>query len=258
MVLGAFLACGKTQGGEANSKKEEGAKNSLSAKPAKNSEGAKPGSKAAEAQNPPEETDTAKPTPSEQASGKKNSVPSPVAQVGQEAPDFTLTGVDGKEWNLHAQRGKVVVLEWFNPECPFVKTAHNEGQLKNSASELAKKGVVWVAINSNAKGKQGFGKEVNLAGQKAFNLSHPVLLDPSGAVGKLYRATRTPHMMVVDAEGKLAYRGALDNTGGGDAEDAPMGVVINYVEKAVGELLAGKAVTESEVRPWGCGVKYGK
>ena len=100
------------------------------------------------------------------------SAEAPKAELGKPAPDFTLTGVDGKTWKLSDQRGKVVVLEWFNPECPFVVGAHTKGQLKTSAADLAKKGVVWVAINSNAEGKQGFGKEKNLKGQKDFGLSH--------------------------------------------------------------------------------------
>ena len=217
---------------------------------------------AAPKQGPSGEVNAAPATSKAQASEKKEQPSTKAAgtplAIGESAPDFSLVGVDGNSWKLSDHKGKVVVLEWFNPECPYVKIAHNTGQLKTAADRLTKKGVVYVAINSNAEGKQGFGREKNLAGQKAFNLTHPILLDPKGTVGKQYRATRTPHMMVIDASGKLAYRGAVDNTGGGDASDAPMGVVVNYVEKAVDELLAGKPVSESEVRPWGCGVKYAK
>ena len=189
------------------------------------------------------------------AEANKPTSPAVKAKIGQPAPDFTLKGLDGTAWTLSDHIGKVVVLEWFNPECPYVKIAHNEGTLKTGAADLMKTGVVYVAINSGAKGRQGHGADINTKGKKDFGMTHPVLLDPEGAVGRTYRATRTPHMMVVDQKGYLAYRGALDNSGGGDLSDAPGGLR-NYVTSAVSELMAGKPVTESETRPWGCGVKY--
>ena len=217
---------------------------------------AKPEAKAAAK---PEAKAAAKPEANAAAKPEANAAAKPEAtakaEIGKPAPDFTLKGLDGAEWKLSDHKGKIVVLEWFSPSCPYVKIAHEEGRFKTGAAELMKKDVVYVAINSNAEGKPGFGVEANKKGKETFGMTHPVLLDPEGKVGRTYRATRTPHMMVIDQKGVLAYRGALDNSQGGEASDAPGGLK-NYVTAAVAELQAGKSVTESENKPWGCGVKY--
>ena len=114
------------------------------------------------------------------------------AEVGKPAPDFALKDLDGKTWSLHELRGKTVVLEWFNPECPFVRMSHTKGSLVGTAKRHTDLGVVWLAINSSAAGKQGNGLEKNLEGKKRYDLSHPILLDASGEVGRSFGATNTP------------------------------------------------------------------
>ena len=177
------------------------------------------------------------------------------AEVGKSAPDFTLTDVDGKTVRLADFKGKTVVLEWFNPECPFVKLAHGKGSLKTMAAEQTQKGVVWLGINSAAPGKQGHGREVNVKGKEGFGLSHPILLDETGVVGKAYGATNTPHMFVIDPQGVLVYAGGLDDTGGGEPESGD--VVKNYVALALGAVASNQQVAESRSKAWGCSVKYG-
>jgi peroxiredoxin len=178
------------------------------------------------------------------------------AEVGKPAPDFTLKDLDGKETKLSAYKGKVVVLEWFNPGCPFVKKSHTKGSLVSTAKKHAKNGVVWLAVNSGAAGKQGAGAEANREGAKTFNMDHPILLDDSGAVGKLYGATNTPHMFVVNAEGTLVYKGAIDNSPDGEGESPTGGKLVSYVDEAITAVNAGKPVATAETKAYGCGVKY--
>lgn len=178
------------------------------------------------------------------------------ATIGALAPAFTLTDLDGKTVKLADHRGKFVVLEWFNPGCPFVNASHQKGSLVTTAKSWQDKGVVWLAINSSAQGKQGFGVEVNQAGKTKFNLSHPILLDPDGAVGKAYGAMHTPHMYVIDKDGKLAYQGAIDNSPDGEGDSPTSGALVNYVSQALEELSAGKPVSVSSTSSYGCGVKY--
>jgi peroxiredoxin len=177
------------------------------------------------------------------------------AELGKPAPDFELKDVDGKAVKLSDYKGKTVVLEWFNPECPYVVYAHTKGPLKGLDAKTATDGVVWLAINSSAAGKEGSGAEKNKKMRKEWNMAATLLIDEEGVVGRMYGAKSTPHMYIVDSKGNLAYRGGLDN--------APMGKVdtegtepVNYVETALAELKAGKAVSKSETKAYGCGVKY--
>jgi peroxiredoxin len=176
------------------------------------------------------------------------------AQIGKPAPDFELVDLDGKTTKLSDHAGKIVVLEWFNPDCPFVKRNHESGVLKELGKQLRAKGVVLLAINSGAPGKQGHGKEANVAGRDRYGIDYPILLDESGAVGRAYGAKATPHMFVVDAKGVLAYAGAIDNAPDGDPDD---GKLVDYVSQAVEELSAGKPVSVPETKAYGCSVKYG-
>jgi peroxiredoxin len=175
-------------------------------------------------------------------------------EVGKPAPDFSLPDLDGKTVQLSQFKGKTVVLEWFNPDCPFVKANHTKGSLKGMAKRFADKGIVWLAVNSNAAGKQGHGADVNRKGKETYGIDYPILLDEKGDVGKMYAARTTPHMYIIDPQGVLVYKGAIDNTPGSDPE--PEDKVVNYVETALGELSAGKAVTTKETEPYGCSVKY--
>ena len=177
------------------------------------------------------------------------------AAVGSPAPDFTLTDTDGKTVTLSSFRGKIVVLEWFNPDCPFVVNAHGEkGVLRSMASAWAAKNVAWLAINSSGEGKQGHGLDRNKTARTGYAMSHPVLLDPAGSVGRSYGAKTTPHVFVIDAKGTLIYKGAVDN--------APMGEIPEgsvrepWLQTALEEAVAGKPVTKADTRSYGCSVKY--
>jgi peroxiredoxin len=178
-------------------------------------------------------------------------------EPGQPAPDFMLKDLDGKPMRLSDQKGKIVVLEWFNPECPFVKASHTKGSLVGTAKKYTSQGVVWWAINSSAPGKQGNGADKNRVAQKTFGMEHPILVDESGQVGHLYGATNTPNLFVIDANGKLAYRGAIDNSPDGEKGSPQGGTLVNYVDQAVGDLKSGKAVETAATKPYGCSVKYG-
>ena len=150
----------------------------------------------------------------------------------------------------------MVVLEWFNPECPFVRAAHTKGSLVGDADRQQSKGVVWVAINSGGPGKQGHGVDKNRAGRERFGMKHPVLLDESGQVGRQYGAEHTPHMYVIDAKGTLVYKGAIDNSPDGEGESPSGGKLINYVDAALADLAAGRPVATAETEAYGCSVKY--
>lgn len=180
------------------------------------------------------------------------------AEVGKPAPDFTLKGLDGKEVKLSKLKGKIVVLEWFNPGCPYVKKSHTVGSLVDTAKKHGDKGVVWLAINSSAPGLQGNELSINTESAKAWAMTHPVLRDEAGTVGKAYGATNTPHMFVIDKKGVLAYAGAIDNSPDAEKKSAPDGKLVNYVDDAVAALAAGKPVAVTTSKAYGCSVKYAK
>ncbi len=180
----------------------------------------------------------------------------PAASLGAAAPGFDLPDVDGKLVSLAQYKGKTIVLEWFNPECPFVRNSHIKGSLVNTAEKHSQAGVVWLAVNSSAAGRQGHGVEQNRAARGTYKLSHPILLDEDGRVGRLYGATRTPHMFVIAPTGELVYRGAIDNSPDGEGESAEGGKLVNYVEEALAALKAEKKPEVAETEAYGCGVKY--
>jgi peroxiredoxin len=201
------------------------------------------------------------PTPDPKAPGDSKAAsaanPASAAEVGKPAPDFTLTDYEGKSHHLADYKGKIVVLEWFNADCPFVKASHGKGSLKGLSKRAAEKGVVWLGINSSASGKQGHGPERVAEGRKSFGFENPVLADEAGKVGHLYGATNTPHMFVIDAQGTLAYRGAIDNSPDGEGDSPTGGKLVNYVDAALEALVAGRAVEVKETKAYGCSVKYG-
>lgn len=178
----------------------------------------------------------------------------PKAELGKPAPVFELTSIDGDKVDLAKYKGKTVVIEWFNPGCPFVKRNHGEGPLKDMAAKMAERGVVWLAVNSGAPGKQGNGIDVNKAARDAWALKHPILLDETGVVGKAYGAEHTPQMYVVDPNGVLVYRGAIDNAPDGDPMDGDK--VVNYVDAALQDVAAARPVAKAETQAYGCSVKY--
>ncbi|MBL8762634.1 MAG: thioredoxin family protein [Phycisphaerae bacterium] len=172
-------------------------------------------------------------------------------KIGEKAPEFTLKDTEGKEHALSSLSGKVVVLEWFNPDCPFVVKQH---EVTSTMADLVKKygdKVVFLAINSSAPGKQGSGQERNAKAKTDWKIDFPILLDETGEVGKAYQSKNTPTMYVIDTAGKLAYWGAIDDDSGPDKAGKT-----NYVAKALDEILAGKPVSQSKTKPYGCNVKY--
>ena len=199
--------------------------------------------------------DTSQPT-TNAASAPATPASSGNAEVGKPAPDFALKDLDGKEVKLSSFKGKTVVLEWFNPGCPFVKASHTKGSLKDAAARNTAKGVVWLSINSGAPGKQGYGVEANREGAKTFSMNNPILIDEAGTVGKTYGATNTPHIMVIDDKGTLVYRGAVDNSPDGEGESPTGGKLVSYVDTALTNLSAGQPISPSETKAYGCGVKY--
>lgn len=177
--------------------------------------------------------------------------------VQQPAPDFTATGANGQPIQLSAHKGKVVVLEWTNHDCPFVKKHYESGNIPKLQKEAAAQGVVWLQVISSAPGQQG---HVNAATAKQVNdyrESKPAgtVLDESGAVGKLYGARTTPHIFVIDQQGKLAYKGGIDSIPSNRPEDIAQAEP--YARNAIQATLKGQQVAKASTQPYGCSVKYG-
>lgn len=176
-----------------------------------------------------------------------------VAVVGQPAPDFTLPSVGGETFSLSSQAGKTVVLEWFNPDCPFVKYAYEEGLVPKLAKRWTDKGVVWAAVNSGAPGKQGTGRDRNAKAKADWGMPGPVLLDESGSVGKLFEAKTTPQIVVINPEGVLVYNGALDNAPRGETRGAAF---TNHTEEVLEQVTRDGTAPYGRQKPYGCSVKY--
>jgi hypothetical protein len=177
--------------------------------------------------------------------------------VGEPAPDFTLADSNGKSHSLSQYKGKVVVLEWNNPQCPFVGKHYGSGNMQKQQADATASGVVWLTINSSATGKQGdiTGAEANAYITKVGGKQAAYLLDPSGQVGHLYGARTTPHMYVIDKNGVLRYMGGIDSIKSTDKDDVAKAT--QYVPQALSELAAGKPISMPTAEPYGCGVKYG-
>jgi len=176
--------------------------------------------------------------------------------VGRPAPNFKLADVNGKPVSLSDFRGKTVVLEWNNPGCPFVKKHYESGNMQKAQAAAKRDGVVWLTINSGAPGKQGHmsGAEAKAFVGKAGAQPTSYLLDPRGVVGKVYDAKTTPHMFVVNKAGTLVYAGGIDDKP--TPNPADVASARNHVLAALAELKAGKAVSVTTSRPYGCSVKY--
>jgi peroxiredoxin len=179
-----------------------------------------------------------------------------VPPVGSAAPDFSAPDANGKTHSLSEYKGKYVVLEWFNPECPFVKKHYGSDNMQKLQREYTSKGVVWLTIDSNAPGTEG-----NLTADQAQKVMNSwktkmtaLLLDPESNVAKLYGAKNTPDMVVINPEGKIVYEGAIDSKASPNPADIPSST--NYVKAALDESLAGKPVSNAQTKPYGCSVKY--
>jgi len=170
---------------------------------------------------------------------------------GDTAPSFSLQDQDGKTVNLADYKGKVVVLEWWNNECPVVQRHYKANTMNTLADKYKGQDVVWLAINSTS----GKSASDNKSAGSEWSMNRPILSDADGTVGKEYGAKSTPHMFIVDKDGKIAYVGGIDNDPDGSK---PADQRVNYVEKALDELAAGKPVSTPQTKQYGCGVKYAK
>jgi peroxiredoxin len=178
------------------------------------------------------------------------------AAVDEVAPTFTAIGADGKPVNLAAFKGKTVVLEWTNHECPYVVKHYSSGNAQALQKEATAKGVVWLQVISSAPGQQGHvdGATAQELNRKRGAAPTATLLDPEGKLGKLYGAQTTPHLYIVDTTGRLAYKGGIDSIASNKVEDVPKAE--SYVRLALADLAAGRKVAQSSTKPYGCSVKY--
>jgi peroxiredoxin len=176
--------------------------------------------------------------------------------VGTTAPDFSLTDSKGKTQTVSQYKGKYIVLEWFNPECPFVKKHYGSGNMQKLQEEFTGKGVVWLSIDSSAPGLEGnlTAEQANAKMTEWKTKQSALVLDPDGKAGRSYGAKNTPHMFVINPEGKIIYEGAIDSKATPNPSDIASST--NYVKVALDESLAGKTVTTPSSRPYGCSVKY--
>ncbi len=174
-------------------------------------------------------------------------LPAAAVEVGQPAPDFALKDERGAQHSLAEYRGKVVVLEWTNPECPFVQRHYADKTMQKTLAAFGGKPVVWLVVDSSYSNTP----EKSSAWKREQGFTPPVLQDQSGTVGQAYGAKTTPHMFVVDAQGVLRYAGAIDDDPRGRNTSA-----VNYVRQAVDALEAGQPVPVTSSPPYGCTVKY--
>lgn len=178
------------------------------------------------------------------------------ATVDQPAPGFTANTADGKSLSLDSLKGKTVVLEWTNHDCPFVKKHYESGNMQGLQKEAAAKGIVWLQVISSAPGKQGHVDAATALKLNSARSATPanVILDPEGKLGKLYGAQTTPHLYVIDAKGILVYKGGIDSLATADKADIAKAEA--YVANALGALAAGKKIAANNTKPYGCSVKY--
>lgn len=176
--------------------------------------------------------------------------------VGQPAPDFTLTDAAGKPVKLSQFRGRHVVLEWTNPGCPYVRKHYDSGNMPATQRDAVGKGVVWLSISSTEKGSSDYLEPAQLVAWQQERKAAPthVLMDEEGTAGRAYGARTTPHLYIVDPQGRLAYAGGIDSIPSGNPADIQRAT--NYVKQGLAEALAGKPITAATTRPYGCSIKY--
>ena len=177
-------------------------------------------------------------------------------QVGKTAPDFTGVDSNGARVTLSALRGKLVVLEWTNHGCPFVSKHYGAGNMQKTQKAARVMGAVWLSVISSAPGRQGHvdGAGANRLTETRDAAPSHVILDPKGTIGRKYEPTNTPHMFIVGKDGTLLYMGAIDSIRSANPADIPRAK--NYVTAALGEIAAGRKVSEPVTRQYGCSVKY--
>lgn len=177
-------------------------------------------------------------------------------ESGEKAPNFSLKNEEGKSVDLSDYKGKTVVLEWYNKDCPFVKKHYESKNMQNLQSKWTGKDIVWLTIISSSEGKQGHLTESEAKTNKksSGSAATAVLLDPSGKVGKLYDAKTTPHMYVISKTGELLYQGAIDSNSSYDPAVIPSSK--NYVDEVLTKLASGEKVNPGRTQAYGCSVKY--
>ena len=176
--------------------------------------------------------------------------------VGKPAPLFTAVDSNGKSWSLAELKGKVVVIETTNHDCPYVRKHYTAKNMQTQQREAAAKGVVWLTSASSATGEEGYvtASQANELTRSRDAAPAAVLLDPQSRIARAYGATVTPHMYIIDASGILVYKGGIDSIPSSDIADIPKAK--QYVRIGLGEVLAGKPVSDSSTRPYGCSLKY--
>jgi hypothetical protein len=180
------------------------------------------------------------------------------ATVGKAAPDFTMTDIQGKVHKLSEYKGKIVVLEWVNPECPIVVKHYNSQNMQSTQKAAAADGAIWLSINSAGyDGAQGdFSEEQAAAWQKKMGTATTgYIRDRKSSLGRLYGATATPHMFVINKEGVLVYKGAIDSIPSANERDIPKAT--NYVKAALESLKAGTPIAKPTTQAYGCSMKFG-
>jgi peroxiredoxin len=177
--------------------------------------------------------------------------------VGQPAPAFSGTDSSGTLRNLADFKGRIVVLEWSNHECPFVERHYGNGTMQSLQKEAATQNAVWLTVLSSAPGQQGAVSPAKADELTSARGGRPtaVILDPSGEIGRLYGARTTPHMFVIDASGTLVYAGAIDDQPSNAS--ANPATARNYVRETVSAVRDGKPAPTASTQPYGCSVKYG-
>jgi len=180
----------------------------------------------------------------------------PQARLGAQAPSFTLSDSNGNSVSLADFKGKTVVLEWTNHECPYVRKHYGGNNMQELQKKWTAQGVVWLTLISSHPGAQGFvhGLEANKLTEERGAAPSAVLLDPKGGVGRSYGAQVTPHMYVITADGVLVYMGGIDDKPTTRLED--LKTAKNFVDAALSEVAAGKTITVKTSRPYGCTIKY--
>jgi hypothetical protein len=181
-------------------------------------------------------------------------IPGTVVDLGELVPEFVLTDLEGQRVKLSDYRGNRLVLEWLNPSCPFTKFAHEKGSLRTMARDVAENGVLWLAINSAGNEKLGAGAVPTREAAERWGLAHPILLDPTGEVGRMFDATTTPQVFLLDEAGRLVYVGAIDNAPFGKVRGG--GEPVNYLAQALADLAAGRPVAAPIRQSYGSRVKY--
>ena len=179
-----------------------------------------------------------------------------IPPVGSAAPDFSLKDTKGQTHSLSQYKGKTVVLEWFNPECPFVKKHYGSDNMQKLQKQFTDKGVVWLTIDSSSEGAEGYltAEAANKIVTQWKTHQTALLLDPDGTAGKAYGSKNTPNMVIISPEGKIVYEGAIDSKATPNPADIPSST--NYVKNALDESLAGKPVSNAQTKPYGCHITY--